>query len=70
MADQSENTNRTGMEHISLLVITVRSKELVIERARLDDAPIHSNQSGASVDKWGHSDREIPLGSLKSGTEI
>ena len=41
--DQSENTNRAGLEHILLLVMTVGYKEIAIGRALWVHILIHSN---------------------------
>ena len=44
LTDESENTNRTRMGHVSLSAVTIRSKELAISRSPLDDKLIHNNQ--------------------------
>ena len=58
------------MEHILLSVITLRSKDLAIGRARSDDKLIHYNQASVSNDRRGHGDQYTSLCSLKSGTEM
>ena len=70
MIDQLENTNRTGMEHALLLVITVGSKYIAIDRAHSGDMIINSNQASACIYRRGRSDRDIFIGSLNSCTEI
>ena len=58
------------MEHISLLVMTVGSKELAIGRSCSYDMLIHSDQDISSNDRSGHGDWYISLVSLKSCTEM
>ena len=65
-----ENTNRTRMEYISLLSITLGSKDFTISRARLEDALIHTNQVSSSIDIWGWGDQDIYFGSWKSCNEM
>ena len=62
--DKSAHTNRSGMEHVSLLVINVGSTKLTVGGARPADTIIHSNQVNADIDRWGHGDQNISLGSL------
>ena len=64
--DQLENTNHTRTENVSLSAITIRSEELVIIRAHLDDTLIHTNQVSASIDRQVHGDQEFSFGSWKS----
>ena len=48
--------------------ITIASKDLAISSARLvNKLTVHSNQSIASIDRRGNSDREFPFRSWKSG---
>ena len=70
MTDQLANTNRAGMEHIELLVISVGSKELAIERARLGDTLIHINQTSAFIGIKGHGVREISFVIRKTCNEM
>ena len=66
--DQSSDTNRTRMEHILLLEITIGYKYLGILITRLGDKLIvHSNQYISKIDKWLHGDSDFPFGIWKSG---
>ena len=67
---QLENTNRTGMDDINMLVTTVGSKEFAVGGACSDDMLIHSTQARAKIDRLGHGNRNIYLGSLKSCAEM
>ena len=58
------------MEHITLSVITIGSKDLAIGRAHLDDTLIHTNQTIASIDRQGYGDIEIYFGSQKCCNKI
>ena len=58
------------MEHILFSLITVGSKELAIGRVCFDDTLINSIQLRTSIGIWIYGDREISLGSMKSGTEM
>ena len=58
------------MEHISLSVIAVGSKEFAVGGSRLEDTLIHSNQSITAIDRWGYGDRNISLGSINSCSEM
>ena len=66
MVYQLANTNHTSMEHITLSVINVGSKELTISGARLDYILIHINQERSSIDRQGHSNWELSYESQKS----
>ena len=59
------------MEHLFLSEITIASKDLAISSARLvNKLTVHSNQSIASIDRRGNSDREFPFRSWKSGNKM
>ena len=61
------DTNRIGMEHISLSVITIGSKELAIIIVWLGENLImHANQAIGSIDRRGHGDLGFSLGTQKS----
>ena len=68
--NQPENTNRTRMENVLLLAITIGSEDIYINRARLDKTLIHTNQASASIDIRGHSDQDFSFGERKSGYEM
>ena len=68
---QSTDTNRTRMEHLSLLEVTIGSKKLNMGSARLGDNIIkESNQAITSIYIRGHSYQDFPSGIWKSVTEI
>ena len=69
--DQSSDTNRTRMEHILLLEITIGYKYLGIISTRLGNKLIfHSNQSISKIDKWLHGESDVPFGILNSGKKM
>ena len=81
MIDKSDHTNQDGVEIISLLIITEGPKEFAVEQpsgrsgAHFDETTskpttIHSNKLTATIEIWGHSDRDISLGSLESCREV
>ena len=59
MTVQFANTNRNGMEHIALLVLTVGSKYLTLGRARSYDNLIQNNQLRTSIDMRLHVYQDI-----------
>ena len=67
MTDKLADTNRTRMEHLSLLETTIGSKDIAICSARLGNRLIsESNQSSASIDRQIHGDQYLPFGIRKS----
>ena len=54
MTVQFANTNRNGMEHIALLVLTVGSKYLTLGIARSYENLIHNNKLRTSIDMRLH----------------
>ena len=56
--DQSADTNRTRMKHLSLLAITIGYNYLAISSARLGDNIImNDNKVSTSIDRQVHSDQ-------------
>ena len=85
MTDQLSHTNRAGAETTLLPIITEplgpklfalgELKHFGCSVTRLDSNTSHppfikSDQTTATVDRWGHSDKNISLGSLDSHTEV
>ena len=70
MINELADTNRAGMEHVSLLVITLGYKEFAEGEARSDNTIIDSNQERATIDRWGNGDWIISFGSLKIRTKM
>ena len=71
MADQSEETNRTRIEHLSFSAITTGSKYIAIISARLGcKLIVHANQSSTPIDRRVHSNCYFPFGSRKSGNKM
>ena len=69
--DQSADTNRTGMDNLSLSAITIGSKEIAVGSARLGKNIIEgSSQASASVERRGHRDQDFPFGSRESGNKM
>ena len=78
--DQSADTNRTRMEHLLVLTITIGSKELAIISVHLGNKLIlHDNQAINFVDIQGHCNQEFNPAVIKvqkkwvlvfSGTQI
>ena len=68
--DQWSNTNHTTVKHVSLLTITMESKDIAKIRASSDNTLIHTNQASASIDRRGHGDRDIYFGICKSFNKI
>ena len=60
-----ENSNRVGMEHVSLSDITIGSEDLAIRRS--DDTLINTNQVSAYIDIWEHGYWDFSFDSRKSG---
>ena len=69
--DQLTGTNRTRMGHLLLLEKTVCLKDLAIICARLvENLIIYANQAIASIDRLGHGDQELTLGSSNIGNKM
>ena len=77
--EQPAHTKSAGMKQFSLPIKTIESEEFSVgivhpfrsHVARRNYPTIqptiaHPNQ----VTGWGHSDRDFPIGSLKSGTDV
>ena len=65
------DTNRTRMEHHSLLVTTIGSNGLVNVCTRFGDNLIaHANQASNCIDEQRNGDQAFPFGSPKNGNEI
>ena len=63
--------NCTKMVHLFLSATTIGSTYLKTVSAKLGDKLItHDKQVITFIDKWGHSDRKSPFGSLDIGNEI
>ena len=65
-----ENTNRDGMEHISLRTIVIGSEEPAMSRSYSDDKLIHTNQVSDSIDRHGHGKWDFSIGSWKNGKKM
>ena len=59
------------MEHLSLLAVTIESKDLAIGSERLGDKLyLEANQARTYIDRGRHGDWDFFLGSQKSGNEM
>ena len=69
--DQSIDTNRTRMEHLSLKTVTIGSKYLAIGSAQLGEKLIvESNQASTYIERRGHDYWDFLFGSHKSGNKM
>ena len=70
MKCQSANTNRTRMKLFFLSDVTIGCEEPAMSISHSYKTLTHTNHARASIDRWGHCDREFSLGEIKSGDKM